>query len=641
MAVGGSSSGSGRSIKAGNAHVTTSVDDSGLKSGLKKAERMVRKFGAGVAAGGGALIGFGGALLAPILESFREVVKEFDEIKKASDRLGSSAEVVSALGYAAANSGSDFDTFESSARHLQKTIIDAANGSQEAQLALKALGLSAKDLQSKSLDEQFGLIADGLAGIAAEERAPALMAVMGKSAAALIPMLKNGSAGLKAMRAEAEKVGAIVSSEDAENAERAGDAISRAWNAVKNTFRSVGAALLPQVDSIERFSSAFVDGIKYIRDFVNENRQVILIVTAVAAGLIAAGSALLAIGTGLFAASIAVSGFTAVISGLIAAAPVILIVTAIGLAIATIGTIAVAVAAQFDEFWQALDAGAYVFDTIWGGIAATFQKTWKGISDALAAGDLKLAFQIGLAELDVLWQGFLLGLQVAWNEFKGMFVDGWHDTVTRIELAWNDLGSAITDAMLSVLQLLAEQFSEFFTRFLGRAAALAERVGADDLANDLKAIGEAGPGVFAEARKDVERERRDKEKQIKEEADRAQAERNAARNLDLLGQAAALAAAQVNLDTLVKKAEAEKNAKIAGNLAMLGLAIVLGQDKQRAAAIAGMAAASKGTFSTFGAGAQMFGGGAGITLDKIQRNTKDAADDLGVIKGKVGPAKWS
>jgi hypothetical protein len=159
VATGGASSGKGGGIRAGRAFVETALDMAGLKGGLAQAKRMVLGFGKGLAVGGGALLGLGGSILAPVLLSFREVVDHFDKIQKAADRLSAPTEVVSGLGYAAEQSGSNLEQLEGAARKMQKTISDAAHEGGEAAETFRILGLDATKLAGMSLDDQFAAVA--------------------------------------------------------------------------------------------------------------------------------------------------------------------------------------------------------------------------------------------------------------------------------------------------------------------------------------------------------------------------------------------------------------------------------------------------------------------------------------------------
>ena len=261
---GGGSGGSSSAIRAGRAYVELTAKDAGLNQSLKRAAVQVAAFAKATAiAIGGISIAIGGGLLA----SFKMVLDRFDAIKKASDRLGTTAEIWSALGYAIEQSGGSVEDLETGLKHLQKNLSAAADDGGEAQKALDHLGVSADDLMNLPLDQQLKRVAEAMSDVKnPADRARYAMEIFGKSGTTLLPLMKDGAKGITDLMEEAGKVGSIVTSEQAANAERAGDAISRAWTAAKNTFMAVGAAILPSVDIIEKYSAKIVDFFAFMRD---------------------------------------------------------------------------------------------------------------------------------------------------------------------------------------------------------------------------------------------------------------------------------------------------------------------------------------------------------------------------------------
>lgn len=611
MAVGGASSGGGKGIKAGRAYVEVGTDDAGLRAGLAKAKRMVMDFGKSIATGGFIALGISTAILAPITESFRRVIGHFDELNKASDRTGATTEALSDLSYAAEQSDATLEDVSNGAKFLQKNLAAAAGGSKEAQESLAKLGLTAADLKGKGLDEQFLLIADGLQAMEdPAERTAAMLAVLGRGGLALAPMLKGGSAELRKLFEQNARVGGRVSKEDAANATKVGDASDMMGKAVRNAFFAIGAALLPQADNIERLAFAFVDAIKMIKDFIDKNREIILVVVGVASALAASGFALIGIGTALFVAAVAASGFASAAAALGTVLAVVF--SPIGLGVAAIAvalTMLVALAAQTKTFWEGLEAGADIASTVWGGFLDVFQRTWSGIKDALAAGDIKLAFKIGVAGLDVIWKGFLLGLQVGWNTFKGIFVDGWHDIIKQLSHAWVDFEAFLTQ------------------RLYGLVGQIADAVGDSDRS-----------GAAATMKQEAERARQLGHKEIDDMARRAEADRKAARAAGIFAAAAELAAAKLELEALQREAAAKKFGQIGMALAFAGLGVMTAQDRRRQQAAINAMAGSRSQFG--GSLAAQALGISGETIEKkqldelkgINKGVADLQDEVG-LKG--------
>jgi hypothetical protein len=601
MAASGAGGSRGGAVRAGRAFVELAADDTPLKDALGRAKRMVLGFAAGLAGAGGVLVGVGGAILGPIAESFREVIKHFDEFSKASDRTGATTEALSALAYAAEQSDASLGDVTSGLKFLQLNLAAAKTGSKEAQASLARFGLTAADFEGKDAAEQMTMIAEALDGIAdQDQKTAALRGLLGRGALALAPMFKGGAAGLRELLGEAKDVGAVIGGEDAKNATRIGDSVNKAWTAVKNTFRAVGAALLPQVDTIEQWSNTLVAAVKYVREFINDNRQLVLGVAAVAAGLIAAGGALLLLAGGITAASFVVGALGTAVSAV--GAVLAFVFSPVGLGIAAIGVALVALTALAMEL-GVLEDVADTFAPVWRGLVDTFNTTFRGIKDALAAGDLKLAWQVGVAGLDVIWKGFLVGLQASWNEFKNIIVDGWHAVILALTKAWIDFDAAV--------RATADM----------AAAEVAENLGKAERAAELR----------EDARQRVRGAELDKQK-----ADidfrREQAERDKARADDLMGAVRALQDAK---DALA--ASAQEAATAAENAAWMKF---LGQRLPRPAAAAAAAATVelagvRGQFGGQGLASAIGVGDASIPKKQLEEQQK-TNEHLEEIEKKVG-----
>ena len=97
------------------------------------------------------------------------------------------------------------------------------------------------------------------------EKAEALQRIYGESGSALLPVLKNGSAGLKAMRQEARDLGLVMSNEATVASERFQDSLTKVRGVLKGLRNQIGVALLPIMTSL-------IDG---FRSFIRVNGQFI------------------------------------------------------------------------------------------------------------------------------------------------------------------------------------------------------------------------------------------------------------------------------------------------------------------------------------------------------------------------------
>jgi hypothetical protein len=589
MAVGGASGGgggSGGSIRAGKAHVEFSAKDAGLEGYLDRMGARVTKFGGVVAGVGGTMLALGGAVLGPLAGLFKEVVGHFDNVNDAADRLGTTTESISRLGYAASLAGSSMEEVEAAAGKMQRALADSPE-------TFDRLGLSADELKGMGLEDQFAAISDALSGIEdPAERSAAAMAVFGKSGRNLLPLLKDGSGALRKAFERSDLTGTTVNSQDARDAAKTADALDEAWAAVKGTLRAVGAAFLPLASQIESGTEMFLQIAKSVREFINENREAIQTVAAVAAGVMVAGAALVGIGGAIAVAGMAISGLMAALAAVGSVLAVVF--SPVGLGIAAVIAATVALAALAAELLTTTETGMAMldaFDSIWGGILDTFNKTYGGIVDAIKAGDLSLAWDVLVAGLDVAWKGFLVGVQAAWTAFKDLFVDGWHDIVTEIKVAAAEAAAAVKEAT----------GSDFLT---GVAAGL---LGGQEGAEAV-ALGKSP----ADIRADAERDKAERQKVRDKEMEAAVTDLEAAKKkLGLLAETAAAARAEVEYRRMIDDWVSEMLAADGG--------------PAKGMEMAALASSSRGSFSG-GANAWQELGAGGSVLSKIEANTKRGAD---------------
>jgi hypothetical protein len=231
------------SLKKGMGDAASSVETFSQKAGqsLTSFSANLLKFGA-AAASAGALAA--GALIKSSIDSA-------DALSKMSKTLGLSIEKLSALQYAAGLSGIENEALSASLGKLNKNARDAYLGVGAAKDAFDALGItvanSAGNLRTN--DEIFAQIVDKFSkmpnGI---EKSAFAMDIFGKSGAALIPLLNEGTSGLSALTSEAERLGVVVGSETAAAAEQFNDNLDKMKAAVSGLGMKMAADALPALN---------------------------------------------------------------------------------------------------------------------------------------------------------------------------------------------------------------------------------------------------------------------------------------------------------------------------------------------------------------------------------------------------------
>ncbi len=176
-----------------------------------------------------------------------------DQFAKLSQKTGISVEVLSSYAHGADLAGIDTETLAKGLARLSRNMEEAAKGGEKQKLAFQTVGISQKDLQSGSLtlDATLGKIADHLAAMPDGWQKSALAQdLFGRSGAQLIPFFNKGSAGLKEIRAEAEKLGLVWSQESAAAAEQFNDNLKRLQGTVQGFVNRELAALLPMLNDL-------------------------------------------------------------------------------------------------------------------------------------------------------------------------------------------------------------------------------------------------------------------------------------------------------------------------------------------------------------------------------------------------------
>ncbi len=437
-----------RGIRAGRAFVELGVSDK-LSAGLRRAQKRLQAFGAGLRSVGTKMSAMGVAILAPPVASAKLFAHVGDKLDKMSARTGVSTEALSELGFAAEQSGADLEILETGLRKMQKIVGDAADGTSTAVDALSRLGLTVEFLAHLSPEQQFKLISDRLSQIADPTlRAAAAMEVFGKSGTRLLPMIQDGAAGIEELQQQARSLGLTVSQETAHDAAVLNDTLNILWRVLKQGVFVIGSALAPVVVEL---SESITKAVVTVTSWIKQNRELVVWAAKIAAGIVAAGLAFVAAGYAVSAIATALGGLAAVVSGVgIAFGMVMSILSAI---ISPIGLVISAVVILGATLFDLSDYGgkalAWLSDRF-KSLKESVTKVMGGIVDALKAGDITLVADILWKALKVAWLRGANELNKIWLSVKQFFVSTahelWYGFLDAYELAagklktwWADL----------------------------------------------------------------------------------------------------------------------------------------------------------------------------------------------------------
>lgn len=275
----------------GGISVKINADTTGFTAGLNKVKRQVsdagtqlrssaNEYGKWAAAGVAAATAVGAAMV-------RSQMQTIDALAKTADRLGLTTEALAGLQRSASLTGADVSTLNMALQRMTRRVSEAAQGTGEAQAALRELGLDAQYLSTLSPDEQFRQIADAMSGVAEQgDKVRLAMRLFDSEGVKLVNTLAMGSDALIEQQRVAEKLGVALSRVDAAKVESANDAMFSAGQAIEGITNRVAVALSPAIEDVaNRFFDATVSADGFGETIDSVIRSALRVVSVFADGL--------------------------------------------------------------------------------------------------------------------------------------------------------------------------------------------------------------------------------------------------------------------------------------------------------------------------------------------------------------------
>lgn len=236
-----------------------------------------------------------------------------DDILTQSVVTGISTDALQEYQYMAELVDVSVDTLTGSMARMIRNLNTARDGTGTAAEAFASLGISVTDCNGELRDSQtvFDEVITALGKMENEtERDAAGMAIFGRSAQDLNPLIEAGAENIEAFRQEAHDMGYVLDSEALASLGAVDDSFQRLENSTTSVKNSIGIALAPVVESMAEKLVAFTQD----SDKVNAA----LVALSVALGIVAA--AVLAvqivanpIGALIAAGTAAIAGLTFVV----------------------------------------------------------------------------------------------------------------------------------------------------------------------------------------------------------------------------------------------------------------------------------------------------------------------------------------
>lgn len=169
----------------------------------------------------------------------------------AAEKAGMLTEQYTALSWAAKLAEVEQGSLGAGLKFLNKTLAEGADG--PGGKMLKELGIAATDTNGKlrpTLDVLFDLADKFKDGELGANKTTIAMTVLGRGGMEMVPMLNQGSAAIKEMMDNAEKLGMVISTDFAHAADNINDNLASLAATVKGSMNVAMAELAPTLETL-------------------------------------------------------------------------------------------------------------------------------------------------------------------------------------------------------------------------------------------------------------------------------------------------------------------------------------------------------------------------------------------------------
>ena len=198
-----------------------------------------------------------------IIGAFNTIRNGIDELNDRAARLDMPVEDLQRLEAAATMSGSSVETLAKALSLAERNAVKARQGSDGLQSSFAALGINVSEFLAADPTSRLLSISKGFN--AASDQAGAYKAVfdiLGKGAGELVPLLRDGEAGIAAISSRLK----VLGSEDVAAVARLNDEIDLLASNVKTDVAGAFIALRPQIESFVKLLAEAADGFAIFMD---------------------------------------------------------------------------------------------------------------------------------------------------------------------------------------------------------------------------------------------------------------------------------------------------------------------------------------------------------------------------------------
>jgi hypothetical protein len=247
----------------GALRVVLGMDTASYEDGAKKAAKATTGMADAITAvfAGTTLSNIVERLFDRITHAFKEGIIhsiEFaDQMGKTAQKVGVSVEQLSGLKVAADLSDVSMETLTTALGKLSKSMVDASKNGGEVRDQFEKLGVNTSNLAKTNVVDVLAQIADKFETTKdGAVKVNAVLALMGKGAKDLIPLLNEGGGSLKEFAKVAQNMGLVIDKVQADQSQKFNDNLKLLKLAGEGLANMVTAALLP---ALVNLSNLFVN----------------------------------------------------------------------------------------------------------------------------------------------------------------------------------------------------------------------------------------------------------------------------------------------------------------------------------------------------------------------------------------------
>jgi len=250
------------------------IDDKDAINSLKKVDKKGDESGSkfGKLAKNGALIGAGvvgaaaaaGAAMGALAMKAADTADAIDEN---SQKLGVSRKTYQELGYIFRQNGGDVESFKGGMKKLTNTLSQAVGGNKAAVDAFKTLGVSIKDANGETRNQEDVMwdTMNALSGMKNQtDKAAMANKLFGKQGSELMPILNGGAKSIEEMRKQANDLGIVLSDSSVTAGAKFADTMQTLKDSGSAAFSQIGLELVPVLQKMANWVIKHMPQIKAI-----------------------------------------------------------------------------------------------------------------------------------------------------------------------------------------------------------------------------------------------------------------------------------------------------------------------------------------------------------------------------------------